>query len=172
MYGAGAQEVAEILNKMYFQFKLGGKTMIQAPVKNFPAIGGANGAITAITTVSPFTFSFAKTNANVAAASTSGTATGLTFRRVHSRVEIAVEAEGPGATRFSRLAAEGGRGGRGNAKFLSQRRRAPYRQCGHELAEIGHRGRLDHLQPTRQQPLVDEPDPVPTPLDGGGNGIC
>jgi hypothetical protein len=46
-YGATPGDVQEILNKCWFQFKIGGKTQIQAPVWGFPAYGGATGSIMA-----------------------------------------------------------------------------------------------------------------------------
>lgn len=45
-YGAGQQEVSEILAKTFFQLRIAGKLQIQGPTSFFPASGGAFGAIT------------------------------------------------------------------------------------------------------------------------------
>jgi len=46
-YGAGQQEVAEILAKTFFQIRIGGKLQVQGPVLAFPASGGLYGGISA-----------------------------------------------------------------------------------------------------------------------------
>jgi len=45
LYGAGQQEVADILAKSFFQLKIAGKKQIEGPLWNFPASGGAFGSI-------------------------------------------------------------------------------------------------------------------------------
>jgi hypothetical protein len=50
VFGATPQEVCDVLGKSYFQFKVGGKVMTQAPVFAFPASGGANGVVGISTT--------------------------------------------------------------------------------------------------------------------------
>lgn len=42
-YGAGLQEVSEILAKCFFQIRIGGKLQIQGPVQFFPAASGIVG---------------------------------------------------------------------------------------------------------------------------------
>lgn len=44
-YGAGQQEVSEILAKTFFQLRIAGKLQIQGPTMFFPASGGAFGSI-------------------------------------------------------------------------------------------------------------------------------
>jgi hypothetical protein len=44
-YGAGQQEVNEILSKTFFQLRIAGKLQIQGPTSFFPASGGAFGSI-------------------------------------------------------------------------------------------------------------------------------
>lgn len=44
-YGAGQQEVQEILGKCFFQFRVAGKLQNQGPVAFYPASGGATGSI-------------------------------------------------------------------------------------------------------------------------------
>lgn len=44
-YGAGQQEVNEILGKTFFQLRIAGKLQIQGPTSFFPASGGAFGSI-------------------------------------------------------------------------------------------------------------------------------
>lgn len=44
-YGAGQQEVNEILAKSFFQFRIGGKLQIQGPVIAFPSFGSAAGGV-------------------------------------------------------------------------------------------------------------------------------
>lgn len=44
-YGAGQQEMSEILNKCFFQMKVAGKKQIEGPVFAFPAAGGQVGGI-------------------------------------------------------------------------------------------------------------------------------
>jgi hypothetical protein len=50
-YGATPLEVAEFMSKTFFQFKVGGKVMIQGPVGQFPASGGIAGSTSVSTTV-------------------------------------------------------------------------------------------------------------------------
>lgn len=49
-YGAGQQEVAEILAKTFFQFRIAGKLQIQGPTQFFPAAGGMFGSISSTET--------------------------------------------------------------------------------------------------------------------------
>jgi hypothetical protein len=44
-YGAGQQEVSEILNKVFFQMKTAGKKQIEGPLFLFPTAGGQTGSI-------------------------------------------------------------------------------------------------------------------------------
>jgi len=44
-YGAGQQETAEILAKVFFQMKVAGKQQIQGPLYTFPAMGAQVGTI-------------------------------------------------------------------------------------------------------------------------------
>ena len=44
-YGAGQQELSELLSKTFFQLRIGGKLQIQGPMLFFPASGGIFGAI-------------------------------------------------------------------------------------------------------------------------------
>lgn len=44
-YGAGQQEVSEILNKVFFQMKTAGKKQIEGPLFLFPTPGGQTGSI-------------------------------------------------------------------------------------------------------------------------------
>lgn len=44
-YGMGQQEVTEVLNKTFFQLKIGGKKMAEGATWMFPASGGQMGAI-------------------------------------------------------------------------------------------------------------------------------
>ncbi len=44
-YGAGQQEVTEILAKSFFQLRIGGKLQIQGPVIAFPNFGAAVGSV-------------------------------------------------------------------------------------------------------------------------------
>lgn len=44
-YGAGQQEVSEILNKCWFRLSIGGKKQIECGVRHLPAAGGQFGAI-------------------------------------------------------------------------------------------------------------------------------
>lgn len=44
-YGAGQQEVSEILNKVFFQMKTAGKKQLEGPLFLFPAAGGQQGSI-------------------------------------------------------------------------------------------------------------------------------
>lgn len=44
-YGAGQQEMSEILNKVFFQMKTAGKKQIEGPLFAFPAAGGQVGSI-------------------------------------------------------------------------------------------------------------------------------
>ncbi len=44
-YGAGQQEVAELLAKTYFQLRIAGKLQIQGPTAFFPSPGGAFGSV-------------------------------------------------------------------------------------------------------------------------------
>lgn len=63
VYGATPQEVAEVLSKSFFQLKVGGKTMIQGPVGQFPAGAGVSGAIATTQTAS--TIGFAQNGSNL-----------------------------------------------------------------------------------------------------------
>lgn len=49
-YGAGQQEVAEILSKTFFQLRIAGKLQVQGPTQFFPAAGGAFGSISTTAT--------------------------------------------------------------------------------------------------------------------------
>lgn len=49
-YGAGAQEVAEILAKCFFQFLVAGKLQVQGPAFLFPAHGSVFGGVSVSTT--------------------------------------------------------------------------------------------------------------------------
>lgn len=42
-YGAGQQEVSEIMAKMFFRLLIGGKNQIETAVRHLPAAGGING---------------------------------------------------------------------------------------------------------------------------------
>lgn len=44
-YGAGQQEVMEILGKTYFQLRIAGKLQVQGPTAFFPGSGGAFGSV-------------------------------------------------------------------------------------------------------------------------------
>ena len=44
-YGAGQQEVSEILAKCFFQIRIGGKLQVHGPALAFPASGGAFGSV-------------------------------------------------------------------------------------------------------------------------------
>lgn len=55
-YGAGQQEVAEILGKCFFQLRIGGKKQIEGPLKYFPSPGGLNGAVSTTATTSTVSF--------------------------------------------------------------------------------------------------------------------
>lgn len=44
-YGAGQQEINEILAKMFLQFKVGGKLQNEGPLRYYPAAGGPTGAV-------------------------------------------------------------------------------------------------------------------------------
>lgn len=44
-YGAGQQELSEILNKVFFQMKTAGKKQIEGPLFTFPTAGGQSGSI-------------------------------------------------------------------------------------------------------------------------------
>ena len=44
-YGAGQQELSELLSKTFFQLRIGGKLQIQGPMLFFPASGGIFGSI-------------------------------------------------------------------------------------------------------------------------------
>ncbi|MFA6118126.1 MAG: hypothetical protein WC729_29335 [Sphingomonas sp.] len=57
-YGASPREVAEFVNKTYFQFKIGGKTMTQGPAGMFPSSGGLQGSVS--TTQNVATLGFAQ----------------------------------------------------------------------------------------------------------------
>jgi hypothetical protein len=46
-FGATPADVADVLSKCYFQFKVGGKVMTQGPVWSFPASGGLSGGVAA-----------------------------------------------------------------------------------------------------------------------------
>lgn len=53
-YGAGLQEVTELMSKTFFQLRIAGKLQIQGPTFLFPAAGGAVGSIAGgITSKSP-----------------------------------------------------------------------------------------------------------------------
>lgn len=54
-YGAGQQEVNEILGKCFFQFRVAGKLQNQGPVSFYPASGGVYGSFAAATTVAATT---------------------------------------------------------------------------------------------------------------------
>jgi hypothetical protein len=49
-YGAGQQEVNELLSKTFFQLRIAGKLQIQGPTLLFPAPGGAFGSISTTNT--------------------------------------------------------------------------------------------------------------------------
>ncbi len=55
-YGAGQQEISEILGKCFFQFRVAGKLQNQGPLTFYPAPGGAMGAVS--TTGNAATVSF------------------------------------------------------------------------------------------------------------------
>ncbi|MBU1767882.1 MAG: hypothetical protein KJ648_07260 [Candidatus Omnitrophica bacterium] len=54
-YGATPHEAAEFLAKTFFQFKVGGKVMIQGPVGQFPSSAGLSGGQSISTTVTDTT---------------------------------------------------------------------------------------------------------------------
>lgn len=49
-FGAGQQEVADVLSKCAFEFKVAGKRQIIGPVHQFPATGGVGGSISTTAT--------------------------------------------------------------------------------------------------------------------------
>lgn len=63
-YGAGQQEVSEILSKVFFQFLIAGKKQVQGAAWMFPASGGAFGSLSVSNTTA--------TTGNVAAAMSNG----------------------------------------------------------------------------------------------------
>lgn len=49
-YGAGMQEVTEVLAKMFFRLSIGGKKQIESAVRHLPAAGGGYGSVATGTT--------------------------------------------------------------------------------------------------------------------------